>query len=486
MSEIARRESGELTASGDVLRDLHRFEAVVLAQLEQVGLPDDRLFVSVDERQVMLANMPAVLAALDAETLARSYYISKMIAASAVGLFDAALNYLWDELVSELRRRVAGFDLGYFYDIAAGNSDLRKHLKTEDDLTRVDDANLLRAAREIGLLTEVGFQRLDHVRYMRNYASAAHPNQVDLSGLDLVQWLQVCIRQVITTPPDRVTAQTGRLLSNIKKERLDDAAVRQAAAFFDQLPTDRADTLANGLFGLYTDPSRAPLTADNVRRLWPELWPFIENDTRSSYGLRYARSRASADTGPATAARELLDLVDGVAYLPDELRAVELDTAIDTLLAAHTGWNNFYNEGAPARQVEVLVGEKGDVPDAAAPRYTRVLVELFLGNGYGVSYTAGPVYRRLLERLDPQDARRALRAFRDEAVSSLLWTSSAGRQWSELLDILEPKLTRGSDRELLSAIRAFPGTPDQLRNDSAIRKLAAPKQRPASAGRSQA
>ena len=31
-----------------------------------------------------------------------------------VGLFDAALNYLWDELVSELRRRVAGFDLAYF------------------------------------------------------------------------------------------------------------------------------------------------------------------------------------------------------------------------------------------------------------------------------------------------------------------------------------------------------------------------------------
>lgn len=37
-----------------------------------------------------------------------------MIAAAAVGLFDASLNYLWDETVSELRRRVAGFDLSYF------------------------------------------------------------------------------------------------------------------------------------------------------------------------------------------------------------------------------------------------------------------------------------------------------------------------------------------------------------------------------------
>lgn len=132
----------------------------------------------------MLSNMGAVLSTLQADVLARSHYISRMIAASAVGLFDAALNYLWDELVSELRRRVVGFDLGYFYDTAAGGSDLRKNLKTEDDLTRIDDASMLRAAHEIGMLTDVGYQRLDHIRYMRNHASAGHPNQVTLTGLD--------------------------------------------------------------------------------------------------------------------------------------------------------------------------------------------------------------------------------------------------------------------------------------------------------------
>lgn len=473
---VRRRPSAAASASTvDVLRDLQRFEDVVLDQLQQVGLPDDEVFVDVAERQVMLGNMPAVLADLDADTLARSHYISKMIAASAVGLFDAALNYLWDELVSELRRRVVGFDLAYFYDIAAGSSDLRKHLKAEDDLSRVDDANLLRAAREIGLLTDVGFQRLDHIRYMRNHASAAHPNQVDLTGLDLAQWLQVCIKHVITTPPDRVTATTGRLLANLKKDRLDDPSLREAAVFFDQLPADRADTLGNGLFGLYVDPSRSAATADNIRRLWPELWPFLSEDARLRYGLRCARSGASLDATAATAARELLELVDGISYLPEDLRAAELDAALDSLMAAHHAMNNFYNEGAPAQQVEALVGENGTVPAAVARKYTRTLVEVFLGNGFGVSFAAAPTYLRLLERLDPQDARRALRAFTDPSISSLLWASSARRQWGQLLDILEPKLTRRSDRDLLTAIRAFTGTPDQLRNDGAIKKLAAPR-----------
>lgn len=51
------------------------------------------------------------LAALDDEQRARSAYIAKMIMAGSVGLFDAALNYLWDETVIELRKRVIGYDL---------------------------------------------------------------------------------------------------------------------------------------------------------------------------------------------------------------------------------------------------------------------------------------------------------------------------------------------------------------------------------------
>lgn len=470
---VPSRPSGnEVDAPSGVLTDLQRFETVVRAQLAQVGLPSEQVFVDVSERHTMLSNVSGVLSGLDEEGRSRSHYISKMIAASAVGLFDAALNYLWDELVNELRRRVAGFDLKYFYDIAAGSSDLRKHLKAESDLSKVDDANLLRAAREIGLLTDVGFQRLDHIRFMRNHASAAHPNQVTLTGLDLASWLQICIREVITTPPDTVTATTGRLLANIKKDRLDGDAVRDAAAFFDQLPGDRADTLANGLFGLYTDSDRSPTVADNVRTLWAKLWPFVSEDTRRTYGLRHARARASAETDIATAARELIDLVDASSYLTDEVRAVEIAEILEALIAAHDGINNFYTEAAPARQLAQLVGAQGTIPAAVNLQYVRTVVSVFLGNGHGVSWAALPTYRNLLQQFDGTAAGIALRLCLDPVYSSLLWTEKARGQWSELLDILELKLTSNTDRALMAAIRDFSGTPDQLRVDSNIKKLA--------------
>lgn len=46
--------------------------------------------------------------------------------------------------------------------------------------------------------------------------------------------------------------------------------VAATASFFEELPGDRADTVAAGLFGPYTDPKRTAIVADNVRRLWPE------------------------------------------------------------------------------------------------------------------------------------------------------------------------------------------------------------------------
>jgi hypothetical protein len=35
---------------------------------------------------------------------------------------------------------------------------------------------------------------------------------------------------------------------------------------------------ALGLFGLYTDAKRTAIVADNVRRLWPELWLYVGDD----------------------------------------------------------------------------------------------------------------------------------------------------------------------------------------------------------------
>lgn len=94
---------------------------------------------------------------------------------------------------------------------------------------------------------------------MRNYASATHPNQFELSSLPLANWLETCIRQVIVLPYDTIIAETKRLLMSVKAARIDPAVAPLTTAFFGDLPNKRADALAAGLFGLYVAPDRTPV-----------------------------------------------------------------------------------------------------------------------------------------------------------------------------------------------------------------------------------
>jgi len=97
------------------------------------------------------------------------------------------LNYLWDETIHQLRRRVANYDVSYFYDNAVGNNaDKRKRLKDADDLDNLDDSELIMGARQTELITDIGYRHLDYIRDMRNWASAAHPNQNVLTGIQII------------------------------------------------------------------------------------------------------------------------------------------------------------------------------------------------------------------------------------------------------------------------------------------------------------
>jgi hypothetical protein len=110
------------------------------------------------------------------------------VTACGAGLFDAALNFLWNETIRNLREKVARFDLEYFLDSLVTDPKRRNGIRTADDLGKLEDWELIRGCLDAGLITEIGFKHLDYIRDMRNYASAAHPNQVQLTGFQLIAW----------------------------------------------------------------------------------------------------------------------------------------------------------------------------------------------------------------------------------------------------------------------------------------------------------
>lgn len=85
-------------------------------------------------------------------------------------------------------------------------------------------------------------------------------------------------------------------------------------------------------------------------------------------------------------------------------------------------------------------------------------------------FAADPIYLDLIGRFDPKQASLALRSFAEPEISSQLQRPLSRTKWTELLNGIDVKITGRPERELLEAVRGFPGTPDKLRLDSGIRR----------------
>jgi hypothetical protein len=215
-----------------------QYSSELMAYVGGLGLPIEGMLVPVSERRRVIANLPEVVGNVPAERRTEAMYISKFVAACAGGLFDAALNYLWDETVVNLRAKVARFDLAYFYSSAIESEDQRRNYKTEEDLVKLDDWALIRGCRQTGILSEIGFKHLDYIRDMRNWASAAHPNHTQLTGFQLISWLETCIREVLVKEPEGPGVVARALLHNLRCETLTPNDVQAIEAPLQRLPEE--------------------------------------------------------------------------------------------------------------------------------------------------------------------------------------------------------------------------------------------------------
>nr|WKF61549.1 hypothetical protein HUO10_006080 [Paraburkholderia busanensis] len=455
-------------APADYKNELQVFENNLMTFIGQHGLPTTNVLVPVAQRVKVFGNVEDVLQRLSVEHKIKSVYISKFIAAAASGLFDAALNYLWDETIFELRKRIVRYDLDYFFDIAVTNPEKRKKLSTEDDLAKLDDNELIRGASEMGLVSDLGFRHLDFVRYMRNWASAAHPNQNQITGLQLITWFETCVSEVITLPETNATTQIRALLSNMKAHPLDATSAKQTSGFFVDLTPDQSNSLMSGFFGIYTNETSLPLARDNVKLLAPLLWPFVSDSTRKTFGVKYGQFTANNDATKARWSREFLDLVGAASYIPDSIRAAEIGTALDELLAAHRGFNNFHIEPSFARRLESLVGDKGEIPAAVAESYVEGLVELYLTNGHGIAWSAEPIYQNLLGKIDSSQALLAALSFRKLNIASKLQFELSKIKYREILALAKSKVTSPQGIDIINAIEAYKAPLENMRNETKL------------------
>ena len=451
------------------LIQLNEFETGIKQVLAFHSLPSDGVFVDLPQRFNVFKNLDSVLNQISEEEKSQSLYLSKFIASTASGLFDASLNYLWDETILQIRKRVSQYDIEFFYDNAV-TGDRRKRLKDENDLDKVDDYDLIRGAKEIGLISDLGFKHLEYINYMRNWASAAHPNNSEITGLQLISWLETCIKEVITLPISNVTIRIKQLLQGVKNTSITNNDAQEIAVFTTSLTQEQINNLASGFFGIYVRPETESQTHQNINKLLPEIWGRVDEDVKQSFGLKYDHFTANNSQEEKKLSRQFLQIVNAESYISDDLRAIEIDNTLDNLLSAHRGFNNFYNEPAFAKQLLRIIGQPIKIPKTVEKKLVLSIVETFLTNGNGVAVTANEIYTEILSGLDSHQANIAILSFTDTKISSRLQFGLSQSKFYELIEKVKSSITSPPVNDLINYIeKNYKGKLSQLMNDKTVK-----------------
>ena len=215
------------------------------------NLPTENVLASNEEKVRLFNNFAYSIEALPTELREKSDYLTKFIVAGAVGLFDGALNYLWDEIIRTLRNKAVLYDLAYFYSSAEQINPQYKKLKEANDLEAISDYDLLQTLKRINILDDYAFNTLVNMNYMRNHASAAHPNNNEITGIKLASLLEEGIKYAITLEPDASSIEIKQLYDNVRTNEIPDEDFDDICDELLKLPIDRLDDFVVSLFGLF-------------------------------------------------------------------------------------------------------------------------------------------------------------------------------------------------------------------------------------------
>lgn len=447
-----------LAAQGQVSTGVDQFTTALTSYLHHLGLPSNNVLVPVQERQRVINNLPDVVASIDVIKRAESLYISKFIAACGAGLFDAALNFIWDETVVNLRKKVARFDLEYFYDSVITDPTRRGKLRGEEDLVKIEEWELVRGCHVTGILSDVGYRHLDYIRDMRNWASAAHPNQNELTGLQLISWLETCLREVIAKDPEPAAIEVKRFLNSIRTQTLAEQDAQHIRLGMERLPVDIIKSLLRAIFGMYTAENTSTQIKSNIRLIATKCWALAPDEPRYECGFRFTTFAENAENARKSLAHEFLNGVGGLGYLSPDSLAVEMSACINALFNAHNGFNNFHNEPAHARNLMAYIPASGQIPESVRVAYVRTLTMARIGNGYGVSDMAVPNYQTMISRFGEDEFKEFIKLLTDRQFQARLALRNCSARFKELATAFLP-LT--ANQITKSALNAIIGSTDQ-------------------------
>lgn len=339
------------------------------------------------------AKTPKAIAEYAAQLTAKDQ--RQIVSAFQAEHYEMGLNFLWLRTVTALKRKLATVGAGLLGEMV-GRVGVSEDENVEDLLTARE---AIRLAEELGAIT-----RTEALRLRQTHERVTHFNQLAVEGEEFeeideseaIASLRACVSAVLARPKIEVAKKFVEFRESLETETFIEGeeklnALITSPYFFWKLTIDILMNAAKESTGAKLEHCLA-----NVNLLLPKLWPSLKEPERWRVGRTYSEVYSEGNSTATSGLKQALLKVRGFDFVPESLRSDTFNRAAELVLRAHDGFNNFYHEVGPMRNLSQL---GSSIPAPALPSCIVALLSVYLGNQYGVSFAACGIAESVLDAL---------------------------------------------------------------------------------------
>ncbi len=415
---------------------------MVVAFLEQVGLPSDNIIAEQSERSIIGQNLPAYIRSLPEEIKRDARYLSKFVVGAGFGLFDYSLNAIWNEVTLDLRKKAIAYGIDIFFDAAVGGKN-RDFYETEEDLASLKDAVLLDTCRKLELISDTTYKKLKHILEMRNDIGISHPTNYTINAFELLGWLQTCIQDVLKDRPTEAALQVQAFIKNLRtySTPIDNANQKTIESKIAELPSHLCGNILRTVFGIFVSIDTDLKVRKNISLIAPSIWGNCLDEPKYKLGLILEGYNTNLHRDKYELGEQFFQVVNGNPYRSPNERAVIVDELLEQLLAKHNSWDNFHHEAPVADSIASYITGQSDILPSYAEKLAKVVLMCRIGRGVsycdGVSPRGKVYYDNLLALLGDKYSHLAIMALTHYEVQRKLENSECRRQARLALEIIK-------------------------------------------------
>ncbi len=259
--------------------------------------------------------------------------------------YELASAFVWMRTMALLKKQLASLGMEFIGELLQ-----RPDIDEFSDVsTAVSDAEAISLARDLGIISSVQTMRLMHSQQIvAHFAAIDNDPSVDedeiMTREEAISCLRVCVQGVLGHQTVAVAEDFKSFRSRLETETFTLQSPEIVKLFSS--PYFFMKTAISILLSLFKTGKGAQLehTARNANLVIPHYWNQLKAPERWQIGQAYAEEFSEGRKESVKGLHTVLVSVQGFDYVPENLRSSTFVQVASSVISAHQGMNNFYNE----------------------------------------------------------------------------------------------------------------------------------------------